>query len=165
MTIYFWLILKKKPNLFSAKALVLNEKQPQTHFASSIFDWQPSFFVNFSEEDIAKIIQNLDSNKAHHHDNIEKMWFFNLQTSKINLQAMNWNWLLFPSKWKKSNIVPIHDKGDNKHYPVSLLPNCGRFLVRLLLTKYSDFLLKIILFHRIRPDIFELISFYLSFMR
>ena len=81
MTIYFWLILKKKPNLFSAKALVLNEKQPQTHFASSIFDWQPSFFVNFSEEDIAKIIQNLDSNKAHDHDNIEKMWFFNLQTS------------------------------------------------------------------------------------
>ena len=37
---------------------------------------------------------------------------------------------MFPSEWKKGNIVPIHkkrDKQNNKNYrPVSLLPNCGK---------------------------------------
>ena len=43
---------------------------------------------------------------------------------------------IFPSEWKKGNIVPIHKKGDKqtlKNYrPVSLLPICGKSLERLM---------------------------------
>ena len=43
---------------------------------------------------------------------------------------------IFPSEWKKGNIVPIHKKGDKqtlKNYrPVSLLPICGKILEQLM---------------------------------
>ena len=55
---------------------------------------------------MAKIIQSLDSSKAH-------------DTG------------VFPSEWKKGNIVPIHKKGDKQ--TVSLLPICEKILERLIL--------------------------------
>ena len=43
---------------------------------------------------------------------------------------------VFPSEWKKGNIVPIHKKDDKqniKNYrSVSLLPICGKILERLI---------------------------------
>ena len=43
---------------------------------------------------------------------------------------------IFPSEWKKGNIVHIHKKGDKqtlKNYrPVSLLPICGKILEQLM---------------------------------
>ena len=43
---------------------------------------------------------------------------------------------MFPSEWKKGNIVRIHRKGDKqniKNYqPVSLLPICGKIFERLI---------------------------------
>ena len=46
---------------------------------------------------------------------------------------------LFPSEWKKSNIVPIHKKWDKKtlenYRPVSLLPIWGKILERLMFNK------------------------------
>ena len=42
----------------------------------------------------------------------------------------------FPDMWKKSNICPIHKKGDkqviNNYRPVSLLPICGKVFERLI---------------------------------
>ena len=39
----------------------------------------------------------------------------------------------FPNNWKKSNVVPIHKKGDKQllqnHRPVSLLPICGKRII------------------------------------
>ena len=49
----------------------------------------------------------------------------------------------FPGIWKKSNIVPVHKKGDkqvNNYRPVSLLPVCGKILERLVFTSIFDFL-------------------------
>ena len=41
---------------------------------------------------------------------------------------------VFPSEWKKSNIVPIHKKGEKQtlenYCPVSLLSICGKILDR-----------------------------------
>ena len=52
----------------------------------------------------------------------------------------------FPTKWKKSNVVPIHKKGDKqilKNYrPISLLPITGKILERLLYDTMSDFFTK-----------------------
>ena len=50
---------------------------------------------------------------------------------------------IFPSEWKKSNIVPIHKKGDKqtlKNYlQVSLLPSCGKILERLMFNELFKF--------------------------
>ena len=50
----------------------------------------------------------------------------------------------FPDLWKKSNIVPVHKKGDkqivNNYRPVSLLPVCRKILERLVFNLIFDFL-------------------------
>ena len=53
---------------------------------------------------------------------------------------------MFPSNWKKRNIVPIHKKGDKqilKNYrSVSLLPICGKIFERLIFNELFNFLLE-----------------------
>ena len=43
---------------------------------------------------------------------------------------------VFPSEWRKGNIIPIHKKGDKQiiknSWPVSLLPICGKIFERLI---------------------------------
>ena len=75
--------------------------------------------VALSVEAIGKIIQNLDSNKAHGHDNISihmlkicgDSIYEPLET--IFGQALT---RVFPSEWKKRNIVPVHKKVTSKKY-------------------------------------------------
>ena len=53
---------------------------------------------------------------------------------------------IFPSEWKKGNIVPIHKKGDKqtlKNYrPVSLLPICGKIIERLMFNEMFKFFIE-----------------------
>ena len=96
--------------------------------------------VIFPAKDIGKIIQNLDSNKAYRHDNISICMLkicgdsICVPLEMIFKQALLTG--VFPSEWKKGNIVPIHKKGDKqniKNYrPVSLLPICGKIFERLI---------------------------------
>ena len=59
---------------------------------------------------------------------------------------------VFPSEWKKTNIVPIHKKGDKdtleNHRPVSLLHICGKILERLMFNEMFNLFIenKLILF-------------------
>ena len=44
---------------------------------------------------------------------------------------------IYPSKWKKSNVVPVHKK-DSKHLlkiyrPIYLLPICGKIFEKMYL--------------------------------
>ena len=76
--------------------------------------------VTFSARDIGKIIQNLDSNKAHGHDNLS-IGMLKICGNSICLPLeMIFKLALltgvFPSEWKKGNIVPIHKKRDKKKY-------------------------------------------------
>ena len=133
--------------------------------------------VIFSQDDIAKIIGNLDRNKAHGHDsiNISMLKLCALSIYKpveiIFKQCIETG--VFPSEWKKANIVLIHKKGDKQtlenYCPVSLLPICRKILERLIFNEMFNFFLKINLFHRISPVlnqvILALISCYLSLMR
>ena len=52
---------------------------------------------------------------------------------------------VFPSEWKKGNIVPCYQKGDKqnlKNYrPVSLLPMCGKIFERLIFNETFSFFL------------------------
>ena len=90
--------------------------------------------ISFSQDDIAKIIQNLDPNKAHGHNNIRIHILKICGCSICKTPEMIFKQCietgLFPSEWKKANIVPIHKKGDKKtlesYRPVLLLPICGK---------------------------------------
>ena len=84
--------------------------------------------VTFSQDDIGKIIQNLNPNKAHGHDNISIRMLKICGSSIYGPLELIFKEALstgsFPSNWKKRNIVPTHEKGDReilKNYrPVSL---------------------------------------------
>ena len=74
--------------------------------------------IDFSNNDILKIIRNLDPNKAHGHDMIS------IRMGKICVDSickplkLIFQYCLesgkFPSEWKKENVVPIHKKGDQQ---------------------------------------------------
>ena len=54
------------------------------------------------------------------------------------------NQSMFPDIWKKSNICPIHKKGDaqtiSNYRPVSLLPVCGKIFERLIFSSLYKYL-------------------------
>ena len=131
------------------KTIVLDKKQQRTPFASLLFDWQSLIVCKFFS--FLKTIQ-----KPH----VQNMWFFPLQTSRNDIQTMHWNWCL-PTEWKKTNIAPIHKKGDKQtlenYRPVSLLLICGKILEKLLFNETFNFSLKTNLFHQISPVLNQVI--------
>ena len=75
--------------------------------------------VCFSQDNIAKIIQSLDSNNAHDHDNISICMVKICGSSTSKLLEMIFKQCIetgvFLSERKMGNIVLVHDKGDKKH--------------------------------------------------
>ena len=106
--------------------------------------------ASFSQDDIAKIIQNLDPNKAHGHDNISIRMLKICGSSIYKPLEMIFKQCIetgvFPSEWKKASIVPIHKKGDKQtlenYGPVSLLPICGKILERLMFNEMFNFFIE-----------------------
>ena len=51
---------------------------------------------------------------------------------------------VYPDTWKKSDIVPVHKKGDkqivNNYRPVSLLPICSKILEKIIFDSIMRFL-------------------------
>ena len=51
---------------------------------------------------------------------------------------------VYPDTWKKSNIVPVHKKGDkqiiNNYRPVSFLPICSKILEKVIFDSIIRFL-------------------------
>ena len=72
------------------------------------------------------------------------MWFFHQHLEMIFKQCTETG--VFPSEWKKTNIVPIHKKGDRQtlenYRPVSLLPICGKFLKKLMYNEMFNFFIE-----------------------
>ena len=106
--------------------------------------------ITFTDNDIGRIINSLDPNKAHGHD------MMSIRMLKICGDSINKPLGLifraclehgvFPQNWKKANVVPIHKKNDKqslKNYrPVSLLPICGKIFERLLYNNMFSFLIE-----------------------
>ena len=74
--------------------------------------------ASFSQDNIAKIIQKFDPNKAHGHDNISTCMLKICGSSIYKAMELIIKQFIetgvFPSEWKKGNIVFIHKKGDKK---------------------------------------------------
>ena len=92
--------------------------------------------IDFSSDDILKIIRNLDPNKAHGHmisiQMIEICDTSICRTLKLIFQACLESGK-FPNEWKKANVIPVHKKGEkqiSKNYrPISLLPIAVKIIV------------------------------------
>ena len=95
--------------------------------------------ITFSDNDILKIIRSLDINKAHGHDDISvRMVKICDDSMKKPLSVIYKNCIktgMYPNVWKKSNIVPVHKKGDkeiaNNYRPVSLPSIFGKVFAKI----------------------------------
>ena len=104
--------------------------------------------ITFNDEIILKIIRVLDVNKAHDHDDISVRMIKKLCNKSIIPVIIIYknciNSGIFPNIWKKSNVVPVHKKGDKQvvdnYRPVSLLPIFGKILERLIFNSLFEFL-------------------------
>ena len=101
-----------------------------------------SFYsVRFSTEDILQIINNLDSNKAHGHDEISMRMLKICGSSVCKPLQIIYKSCLNKGKAK---VVPVHKKNDKqlvKNYPPnSLLPICGKIFERVLYNSLFNFL-------------------------
>ena len=101
--------------------------------------------ISFSSNDITRIIQGLDPNKAHGHDMISiRMLKISKPLEIIFKPCIEKG--QFANEWKKANVVPVHKKGDKQvlrnYRPVSLLPICGKIFERLIYNNLYEFFIK-----------------------
>ena len=104
---------------------------------------------NIEEEDIYKIIKTLDINKTHGNDEVSIRMLKLCDKSIVKPLSIIFNNCklnkTFPNIWKKSNVVPIHKKGDKdvikKLLPSFTFNNIWKNFERLIfnsLFKYID---------------------------
>ena len=106
--------------------------------------------ITLSKDNIAKIIPNLDPNKAHGHDQISIRMLNLCSTSICKPLEIIFNQSLetgtFPNDWKKRDVIPVFKKGDKqilKNYrPISLLPVCHKIFEKLILNGMFKFFIE-----------------------
>ena len=104
--------------------------------------------VSFSKNDILLLIQGLNSNKAHGWDDISSKMIKICDESIVDpLYIIFKNCVergIFPSKWKRANVTPIHKKDEKnlvKNYrPISLLPLFGKIFEKLIFNNLYSYL-------------------------
>ena len=104
--------------------------------------------INIKELDILNVLKSLDVYKAHRHDDFS-IWMLNLCHKSIlkPFKLLLENYLrteIFSDQWKKTDIVPIHKKGDEqrvKNYrSVFLLRIFGKVFYRIIFNDlFKDF--------------------------
>ena len=106
--------------------------------------------ISFIDQDILNIIHSLNLDKAHGYDNLS------IRLLKICDSSIVKHFLIifknalqsgsFPNNWKKSNVVPIHKKGDKQllqnYRPVSILTICGKICERIIFNPIFEYLEK-----------------------
>ena len=103
--------------------------------------------TKFENKDIINIIRSLSVGKAHGHDNISIRMLKICDSAIVEPLSILFNNCLnqsiFPDTRKRSNICPIHKKGDKQiisnYRPVSLLPICGKIFERLIFNSLYEY--------------------------
>ena len=137
-------------NYFFAKqcSLIKNDSKlpPRLHLLTD----KSLSMVKFVNTDILKIIQNLNPNKAHGHEKISIRILKICGNSLCRpLEFIFTDFLIngiFPSVWKKGNIVPVHKKNDkqrlNNYRRISLLPIRSKVFERLIFNEMFGFFIE-----------------------
>ena len=137
-------------NYFFAKqcSLIKNDSKlpPRLHLLTDKY----LSMVKFVNTDILKIIQNLNPNKAHGHEKISIRILKICGNSLCRpLEFIFTDFLIngiFPSVWKKGNIVPVHKKNDkqrlNNYRRISLLPIRSKVFERLIFNEMFGFFIE-----------------------
>ena len=94
-------------------------------------------------EKVTSLIRELDTTKAHGCDDISISMIKICDTSIVEPLCLIFEKSLetgvYPSMWKKANIVPVHKKGsrqDKQNYrPISLLPVLGNIFEKIIFEK------------------------------
>ena len=91
-----------------------------------------------------KIINALNINKAHGHDDISIRMIKSIVKPLCTIFKNCINTGTFPDFWKRSNIIPVHKKGDkqiaNNYRAVSFLPIFSKISEKLLFNSIMGFL-------------------------
>ena len=129
-------------------SLIKNDSKlpPQLHFLTD----ERLSTIKFVNTDILKITLDLNPSKVHGHDKIS-IWMLKICGNSLcrPLELIFNDCLvngIFPSVWKKGNIVPGHKKNDKqrlKNYrPISLLPICRKIFERLIFNGMFGFFIE-----------------------
>ena len=89
---------------------------------------------------VLSLIRSLDSNKAHGWDGMSAQLIKLCDSSLVEPLCVIFTKCLetgiYPSIWKKANVVPIHKKGNRQsrenYRPISLLPICGKIVEKVI---------------------------------
>ena len=93
------------------------------------------------------MIRKLNVDKAHRHDDISIVMIKICDESLVRPLSIifrnSLNSCIYPSIWKKANVIPVHKKNDkqcvNNYHPVSLLPVLENFFEKLIFNEiYSS---------------------------
>ena len=103
--------------------------------------------VSFTNDDIAKIIKNLNPNKAHGFYMMSIRMIEICSDSILKPLELTFKLYLenrkFPMDWEKANVIPVHKRNNKQlienYRPVSLLPVFGKILERLIYNKMFEF--------------------------
>ena len=104
--------------------------------------------LHFDEDELIKIIRNLNVHKAHGHDDISirmiKICDKSTMKPLILLFENSTKSSYYPDIWKKSNIIPVHKKNDkqlvNNYRPISLLPIFGKIFEKIIFNRIYNFI-------------------------
>ena len=66
--------------------------------------------ITISGSDILKTIRSLDINKAHGHDDMSVRMMKICDDAIVELFVNSANQAVFPSRWKKANVIPANKK-------------------------------------------------------
>ena len=92
--------------------------------------------TNFTEEDILKVIRKSDPNKAHGHDQISIRMIQIYDICKLQfaiykpLHSIFSSCIesgIFPTEWKMTNAVPIHNRDDKQNNKLSTCFTSSKF--------------------------------------
>ena len=103
--------------------------------------------LTFSEDDVHKVLKNLDTSKATGPDGVSNTLLKKCANAISQPLCCLFNKSLscgkFPSDWKKANVSPIfksNDKQKHTNYrPISLLSNIGKILERLVFMRLYEY--------------------------
>ena len=106
--------------------------------------------LDLDDNELLKIVRASNMNKAHGHDDISIRMIKICDKSLIKPLMLIFKKSIrssyYPDIWKKSNIIPVHKKNDNRlvnnYRPISLLPVLGKIFEKIIFNKIYNYLSK-----------------------